>query len=377
MIRMSQMIKSSKERTESKDTPVEKKPSAASAQHTPPKSADQSEFAIDVSDLARLMPDLIDGAVEPAPEPEAEQPPEISPERIRSSQVYGEVLQEIHGILDAVKRHELLATEAIVSTAKRLIEELKQDDGLLQEVVQDREEEDYLSVNLINVTIISIKIALELKYDENQLLILALASLLHDLGMTVVPLEVINKARLTPEELALIKRHPEETKRILAELGGSLASLGEIAVQKQEREDGSGYPRGLKGDEINEFAKVIGLADTYEAMTHTRSHRQALVSYRALKEVIDLRNQHFAPKIVKALIDVVSIFPLGSLVRLNNGAIGRVVKTSRAHPMRPTLEILMTARGDKPPKSTFLHLEEEPMLYVTDPAVSYSEIPED
>ena len=104
-------------------------------------------------------------------------------------------------------------------------------------------------------------------------------------------------------------------------------------------------------------------------MAQPRADRQARVVYNALKEIIDQRNSLFERSLIKALIDIVSIFPLGSLVKLNNGEIGRVVGTSRLHPTRPTVDILVDPRGRRLPEARLLNLQDEPMLYIVDPAI--------
>jgi HD-GYP domain-containing protein (c-di-GMP phosphodiesterase class II) len=145
--------------------------------------------------------------------------------------------------------------------------------------------------------------------------------------------------------------------------------IGKIVVQVHERRDGSGYPQGLQGDEIHEVARILGLVDTYLGMAQPRADRPALVTYNALMEIIDLRRAYFGSKLIKVLINVVSIFPLGSLVKLNNGEIGRVVGISRLHPTRPLVEVTLGPRGKplEPPRC--VNLEDEPMLYIVDPAI--------
>ena len=193
---------------------------------------------------------------------------------------------------------------------------------------------------------------------------------MHDLGMLKVPKEVLQEESLSAEGFALLGRHPVETQRILEDFGPAFARLGKIVVQVHERRDGSGYPQGLNRDEIHEIAQLVGLADTYLAMAHPRIDRPGVVVYNALKNVIDMRRTLFDIKLVKALINIVSIFALGSLVKLNNNEIGRVIGTSRLHPTRPEVEVLLDSRGHplKPPRQ--MVLEEEPMVYIVNPAIA-------
>lgn len=220
-----------------------------------------------------------------------------------------------------------------------------------------------------NTAVLALRIGLELDYEERPCLALGLCALMHDLGMTRVPPEVLASRRLTPVQLEALRQHPVESQRLIAGFGPSFAWVGRIAVQVHERQDGSGYPLGLRGTQIHEMARIVGLADTYEAMAHPRADRQARVTYHALKEIIDRRTTLFEPRLIKALIHIVSIFPLGSLVKLNSGDVGRVIATSRSHPTRPTLEVLLDSRGRRLEVPRRLNLEDEPMLYIVDPAI--------
>ena len=131
-------------------------------------------------------------------------------------------------------------------------------------------------------------------------------------------------------------------------------------------------PRAWRGEEVHEFARIIGLVDTYEAMVQPRADRKARVVYNALQAIIDQRNTQFEPRLIKALIAIVSIFPLGSLVKINNGEVGRVVGTNKLHPTRPAVDILVDPRGRRLADVRLLNLVDEPMLYIVDPAIDES-----
>ena len=220
-----------------------------------------------------------------------------------------------------------------------------------------------------NATVLALKLGLELEYDDRKVLALGLCGLMHDIGMLSIPEEVLNERRFNPEQLALLQRHPEESQRMVQSFGKAFRWIGKVVVQTHERQDGSGYPRGLKGEEIHEFARIIGLVDTYEAMAHPRADREAQVVYNALKEILDLRNSLFDPTLIEALIYIVSIFPVGSLVKLNDGEIGRVAGTSRLHTTRPTVDILLDPGGRKLSDLRQMNLGDKPMLYIVDPAI--------
>jgi HD-GYP domain-containing protein (c-di-GMP phosphodiesterase class II) len=235
---------------------------------------------------------------------------------------------------------------------------------------------DYLVVHLVNVAIFAIEIGIGLLYSRDQLFKLGVGGLLHDVGMWKIPDEIVKKhGALNNEEFDMIKRHTEYGFEILSSLGEEYAWLAEIALQEHERENGKGYPRGLKGEEINENAKIIGLADVYEAISHSRSYKKYLLPHHAIKEVLNTLRGFFPPNIIKALVERLSIFPLYSYVKLNSGYIGRVVEVDEARPLRPTVEVLFDPQKKKVNKIQRIKLSDTPILYITE-AVDKGELPD-
>jgi HD-GYP domain-containing protein (c-di-GMP phosphodiesterase class II) len=123
--------------------------------------------------------------------------------------------------------------------------------------------------------------------------------------------------------------------------------LLKTVYQHHERENGQGYPLGIKGDEITDYAKIIGLCDSYEAMTHSRPHRKAVMQYDSVKQLIESRERQFSPQILKLFLQELTIYPIGSYVKLNNAAIGRVIATNKFQPMRPVINLLIDGKGNR------------------------------
>ena len=239
-----------------------------------------------------------------------------------------------------------------------------------------RQLSDYLVAHMVNVAIFAIEIGAGLLYSREQLIKLGVAGLLHDVGMWKIPREIIEKnVPLDDKEFDMLKRHPEYGFEILSFLGEEYAWLTEIVLQEHERENGQGYPRGLKGEEINENAKIIGMADVYEASSHFRSYKKHLIPHYAIKELLNIQRGTFSPHIIKALIGRLSIFPLYSYVRLNSGYVGRVIEVNKDYPLRPTVEILFDTQKKKMHKTQTIKLADTPILYITG-AVDEEDLPD-
>jgi HD-GYP domain-containing protein (c-di-GMP phosphodiesterase class II) len=226
--------------------------------------------------------------------------------------------------------------------------------------------EDYLIMHLINVMIYSLKIGTGLKYTGKELLELGLASLFYDIGFFKIPESITGKSsRLTETELNTVKKHTEIGKNILSQFHDEHPMMARVAYEHHERKNGSGYPAGLKDDAICEYAIITGMADTFGAMIHNRPYRKALAQYFSIKELIALKNSLFPSRFIKAFLDEMGVFPVGSYVRLNNMETGRVIANSKLHPLKPTVKMLFNSRGEKLPEEPIIKLEGHPVLYVT------------
>ena len=288
------------------------------------------------------------------------------------AEVYQQLVELADRIFAGAQVGKIPEERAIVQVLRACMDRLRKGEGLLTETIRQRGQLSNMAQCGTDSAILSLRLALELGADDKRCLAVGLCGLIHDIGMLRVPRDILEGEKLSAEEREVLRRHPIESQRMLADFGSAFSWLGPIVVQVHERRDGSGYPRGLSADEIHEIAQLVGLADTYLALARPRIDRPALVVYNALKEVIDMRRTRFDNRAVKALINIVSIFPLGSLVKLNNNTIGRVVGANKLYPTRPLVEILLNHRSHRLSDPQLVHLEEEPMLYIVDPAIDES-----
>lgn len=264
----------------------------------------------------------------------------------------------------------LLGFSAIVENFADLLKENNKE--LLKYCVADfKNLEDYLYYHAVNVAIISIEIGIGVGYERARLIELGIAGFVHDIGL-VKYLDLAHKKEvLTKEEYEILKEHPKVGYEILSKLGKDTIPpiVLEVVLKEHERLDGSGYPSGLKGSEVDEFAQIIGLADKYEAMIHDRPFRKKYSSLETVKEILSYKNE-FDIRIIKMLIERFGVFPLGTSIRLNTKETGIVVKDNRRSPLRPTVNILYDAYGKplKEPKTIDLSLN--PVVYIEESLTS-------
>ena len=228
----------------------------------------------------------------------------------------------------------------------------------------------YPLFNSVNHAILAIKLGMGLeKYEKTDWVKLGVACLLSDVGIWKIPRELILKAgHLSPSELAEVRKHPTYSGEMLKTLPPEHLWLRTVAEQSHERENGSGYPHGLRGDEIHEFAKIIGLVETYEAITHYRPYRPGGLRTpdAALKELINIHESEGYPgELVKILVKQLSVFPPGSWVCLNTGEIGQVLESNSLAPLRPKVEVWIDTSQKRLQNSKVIDLDKGLLVYIT------------
>ncbi len=275
---------------------------------------------------------------------------------------YQDLVEIVNGVLAQARRGEVVALGSVGPAAETLVERFSEIVGLS---LAKREATD-LGAHHVNVAIIGLAVGRELELSVAELHRYAFLGLVHDLGMARVPDEIVNAARgLSPEEWRFIQEHPRHTHELLKAAGRE--DIGEIAYQEHEREKGQGYPRGLRGNEIHPLAKILGVADVYEACTHPRVYNKTFIPYDALQLLIEMREEYFPSRFIKALMNALTVYPIGSYVQLNTGEIGRVRSTSRKNLMRPVVELFWGARGMGLSPTKVVDLSESPFLCVAAP----------
>jgi HD-GYP domain-containing protein (c-di-GMP phosphodiesterase class II) len=252
---------------------------------------------------------------------------------------YERACHVIQGIKRAVQTREAWGLEELVRVASGVVASLEATDKLVQAVLQ-RDTGDYLVSNAVNVAIVSVKIAGALGYEPTKLEQVALAGLLHDLGMFALPDSLVYKpGALTEVEIQELRQHPQHGVRLFHECGEAYPSVGRVILQEHERQDGSGYPNRLTGDRIDEMAFIIGLADVFDALMSPRPHRRGMSPHQAIRAMLVNGKRVFPHHLLKSLIEQLSIYPLGTTVRLNTGDIGVVFQLNRQYPLRPILHV--------------------------------------
>ncbi|MGO4529350.1 HD-GYP domain-containing protein [Paenibacillus sp. 2TAF8] len=198
----------------------------------------------------------------------------------------------------------------------------------------------------LNVCVYTLVLGVASGYTRQQLMEIGLGALLHDIGKTQISSDILHKpSRLSDEEYKIIQQHTTYGHRILKDEPGIPLLAAHCALQHHERIDGSGYPFGLKGNEIHEYAKWIALADSYDAMTTNRVYRQALLPHQAVEVLYTGSGTLYEQWMLEQFRDCVAIYPVGISVTLSTGEVGVVAAIQPRVPQRPLIRVIKDAEG--------------------------------
>ncbi len=279
---------------------------------------------------------------------------------------YQRACLELQGVKRAVQAGQPWSLDEMARIASGIVASIGAHDKLVQTVLQ-QEAGDYLVKNAVNVAIVSVKIAEALRYEPAKLERVALAGLLHDLGMFLLPDSILYKpGTLTEEERKQMREHPQHGARLFKDVGDAYPWAGKIILQEHERWDGSGYPSQLAGSQIDEVALIIGLADVFDALMSARPNRSGGSPHRAIRTLLVEGKTVFPHHLLKALIDQLSIYPLGTAVRLNTGETGVVFQLNRQYPLRPILQISQQALSGQSSLSKTVDLRADTSLHIVE-----------
>jgi len=302
---------------------------------------------------------------------------ERGPEAIDSDeiiQVYQKAISLAEQIINPFCSEGTKLVGEIEGIIRKFIEFLEQADNQLLKLFYGSyaTEKGYMYQHSVNVCILCLRLGLALSYNHNHLQQLGLAAFLHDIGLIKFDTIISLPRRLTDAEYNTVKKHPVIGKDMLKNIAQDLNfDIFDAIAQEHERINATGYPFGLEKKDICMYARLIGLADVYEAMMHARPYRDKLNPPDAIKEIIKDK-EAFEYTFLKVLIDTVGIFPIATLVRLNTKEVGIVLQQTPHMPLRPVVNITHNAQEQKLPEPKRVNLAVNFSVYIQDCFIEHS-----
>jgi HD-GYP domain-containing protein (c-di-GMP phosphodiesterase class II) len=290
------------------------------------------------------------------------------PER-RSLRMYVGALSQMEKIFDGIRAGTRVSHDPIDAMVAEIIAAVETDrESLIRYVVLGGQSTNKLSTSSVNSAILATILGKSMKLLSFKLVQLTTGALLHDVGMLKVDETIRDKrGALTPDEIRQVRTHPLQGYSLVLKVLRYPEDVAAIALLHQERWDGRGYPRRLRGEEIPLGARIVAVADSFEAMVNRRSYRDPVIGYKAIKSILSDNGRHFDPQVLKSFLASVGIHPVGGLVLLNDASVGRVVANNPQSPLRPRLELLVDSSGQKLGEPVPLDLLEQRELFIAKP----------
>lgn len=259
------------------------------------------------------------------------------------SALYVDSLNHLQRFSETILSGQSLDVSYFRKLVEQLLRVMLKDRSILLSLTSVKATSDIFVYNhSLNVCILSMNIATALGYNKRQIILIGMGGLLHDIGMFLVPDSIRNKsASLSEVEFNEIQKHPLTGLHLLSKIRHLPDPIRFMIYQSHEREDGSGYPRHCQSKRIHGYAKVIQIADIFEALTSPRHYRGAFTPFEAMETLIRMTQKgRIARPVVRALLSYVSLFPVGSIVELTDHRLARIIQANTALPDRPLVSIL-------------------------------------
>lgn len=276
-----------------------------------------------------------------------QRPCSFAEERGRAAALVKSSAREIQRLFGAARHGEQVSLAAFTPLVVEVLASISRNPDALIAITRLRQQDEYTYVHSLAVSALMASLAKNLGMSEADILDYGLAGLVHDIGKMAVPEAILRKAGpLSDEEFTLVRTHPEEGYRLLVRNAEIAPVILDVCRHHHERLDGSGYPFGLKGDQISRAARIAAICDVYDALTSNRSYKDAWGPSAAIARMHNW-SEHFDRDLLFAFMKTIGVYPVGLLVYLRSNRLAVVMPTGRRS-SRPRVRVFYCARQRAP-----------------------------
>ncbi|MCX4026756.1 HD-GYP domain-containing protein [Endozoicomonas sp. SM1973] len=260
----------------------------------------------------------------------------------KASVNFGQARSLAKNIMNGIRIGRALDINEAKEAVSECVNSILRNPDTLRWLTQIKQQDEYTAEHSMNVCILSATFARYLGMSSSEIETIGLCGLLHDVGKAKVPEEILNKpGKLDPDENSIMQMHTVYGKDILTAAENKYLITVDVAHSHHERVDGTGYPRQLQSRQIPLYAKIVALADVYDAITSCRCYDSSRTSLTALNIIYNEMGTHFDAELAREFIKCIGIYPPGSIVEMTNGEVGIVISNDDIRRLKPRVLLLL------------------------------------
>lgn len=266
----------------------------------------------------------------------------IELEAINAHQLYNKIGHQFNDFLKDVRQNAVVNEKMAYQMVRCCLDSILKTPDALMLMTSLEEKDTYTFQHSLNICILALGLGKHLSLPREELETIGLCGLLHDIGKIHIADAILNKPGLFSEDEYLnMKQHPKLGMELLKYHSSIKEPVIEAAYSHHERLDGKGYPRGLQGNQISPYAKLIAIIDVYDAMTNDRIYKRGKTHFETINLMLEQSVHCLDKTLIEAFIRCLSIYPVGSIVELTNGMVALVVEVNELSKLKPKIILLL------------------------------------